>query len=215
MSSYYELIWKENELDSYSTDKLNFIFNTINHPFPVSYRQMYSNRLEWQKAVKHHNDLIQKVKDTINTRDDIHDVREAWLKQHDNAKTTTEDGYTIEQIANKLPHLANQLGAFMEIENIEIKYFDDDFKPRYDLNDCKDIFKENYKDSGFKQTGMTKDALLKLYPQINKQDLENVLEMADCEPETEDGVEVMPYWYAVNAKRMLVDGDSFTETFDN
>ncbi|TBH76644.1 temperature-sensitive replication protein, partial [Lactobacillus amylovorus] len=62
---------------------------------------------------------------------------------------------------------------------------------------------------------MTKDALLKLYPQINKQDLENVLEMADCEPETEDGVEVMPYWYAVNAKRMLVDGDSFTETFDN
>lgn len=39
--------------------------------------------------------------------------------------------------------------------------------------------------------------------------------MADREPETEDGVEVMPYWYAVNAKRMLVDGNSFTETFDN
>ncbi|GFP14894.1 hypothetical protein LHEJCM1120_05230 [Lactobacillus helveticus] len=32
------------------------------------------------------------------------------------------NGYTIEQLANKLPHMANQLGAFMEIENIEIKY---------------------------------------------------------------------------------------------
>ena len=111
--------------------------------------------------------------------------------------------------------MTNQLGAFMEIENIEIKYFDDEFKPRYDLNDFKDIFEENYKDSGFKQTAMTKDALLKLYPQINMQDLDNVLEMADYEPETEDGVEVMPYWYAVNAKRMLVDGDSFKATFDD
>lgn len=159
--------------------------------------------------------LLQKVKDTINSRDDIHSVRDAWLKQHDNVETAAEDGYTIEQIANKLPHLANQLGAFMEIENIEIKYFDDDFKPRYDLNDFKDIFAENYKNSGFKQVGMTKDALLKLYPQINSQNLDNVLEMADYEPEIENGIEIMPYWYAVNAKRMLVDGDSFENTFDD
>ena len=26
MSSYYQLVWRENELESYPTDKLNFIF---------------------------------------------------------------------------------------------------------------------------------------------------------------------------------------------
>lgn len=215
MSSYYELIWRENELDSYPTDKLNFIFNSINHPLPVRYRQMYRNRLEWQKAVNQHNATIKKVQDIITKRDDAHNVRDIWLKQHNQTAAEAKDGLTAEQIANKLPHMTNQLGAFMEIENIEIKYFDDEFKPRYDLNDFKDIFEENYKDSGFKQTAMTKDALLKLYPQINMQGLDNVLEMADYEPETEDGVEVMPYWYAVNAKRMLVDGDSFEATFDD
>lgn len=46
MSSYYQLVWLENELDSYSTDKLNFIFNIINRPFPVSYRQLYPSRIE-------------------------------------------------------------------------------------------------------------------------------------------------------------------------
>ena len=155
------------------------------------------------------------IQDIITKRDDAHNVRDIWLKQHNQTAAEAKDGLTAEQIANKLPHMTNQLGAFMEIENIEIKYFDDEFKPRYDLNDFKDIFEENYKDSGFKQTAMTKDALLKLYPQINMQDLDNVLEMADYEPETEDGVEVMPYWYAVNAKRMLVDGDSFEATFDD
>ena len=39
--------------------------------------------------------------------------------------------------------------------------------------------------------------------------------MADCEFEQENGTEVIPYWYAVNAKRMLVDGDSFAATFDD
>ncbi|EEJ73102.1 hypothetical protein [Lactobacillus ultunensis] len=214
MSSYYELIWREDELDSYSTDKLNFIFNTINHPYPVRYRQMYSNRLEWQKAVNHHEATIKKVKDIITQRDDAHDIRESWLKQHKQKATDTKNGYTVEQLANKLPHMANQLGAFMEIENIEIKYFDEDFKPRYDLSDFKDIFKENYSSSGFKQDGITESAFLNLYPNIKKKDLDKILALADYEPEIEDNTEIMPYWYAVNAKRMLIDGDSFTETFD-
>lgn len=214
MSSYYTLIWREDQLDSYSTDKLNFIFNTINHPFPVSYRQLYPTRIEWQKAVNHHKATIQKVKDIIADRKDTHQVREAWLKQH-NQKDATQDGYTAEQLANKLPQMANQLGAFMEIENIEIKYFDDDLKPRYDLNDFKDVFEENYQTSGFKQNGMTKEALLNLYPRIDPDKLNEVLEMAGYEPEVEDQIEIMPYWYAVNAKRVLVDGDSFDETFDN
>ncbi len=42
-----------------------------------------------------------------------------------------------------------------------------------------------------------------------------MLDIADCELEEEDNTEIIPYWYAVNAKRVLVDGDSFTETFDN
>lgn len=46
MNSYYQLVWRENELDSYSTDKLNFIFNIINRPLPVSYRQLYPSRIE-------------------------------------------------------------------------------------------------------------------------------------------------------------------------
>ena len=130
MSSYYELIWRENELDSYPTDKLNFIFNSINHPLPVRYRQMYRNRLEWQKAVNQHNATIKKVQDIITKRDDAHNVRDIWLKQHNQTAAEAKDGLTAEQIANKLPHMTNQLGAFMEIENIEIKYFDDEFKPR-------------------------------------------------------------------------------------
>lgn len=215
MSSYYELIWREDELDSYSTDKLNFIFNTINHPYPVRYRQMYTNRLDWQKAINHHEAIIKRVKDIITQRNDAHQVRNIWLKQHNQSSADAQNGYTVEQLANKLPHMANQLGAFMEIENIEIKYFDQDFKPRYDLSDFKDIFKENYPNSGFKQNGMTKDALLDLYPQIKKADLDKILDMTDYEPETEDGKEIMPYWYAVNAKRMLIDGDSFSATFDN
>lgn len=214
MSSYYELMWREDELDSYPTDKLNFIFNTINHPYPVRYRQMYPNRLEWQKAVNHHKATIKKVKDIITQRDDAHDIRENWLKQHTQKATDTKNGYTVEQLANKLPHMANQLGAFMEIENIEIKYFDEDFKPRYDLSDFKDIFKENYPSSGFKQDGITESAFLNLYPNIKKKDLDKILTLADYEPEIEDNTEIMPYWYAVNAKRMLIDGDSFTETFD-
>ncbi len=228
MSSFYELIWRENELDSYSTDKLNFIFNTINHPFPIRYRQMYANRLEWQKAVNHHNNIVKKVKDTINSRNDIHNVRKAWLKQHNNVnnvrkawlkqhnnvKAVAENGYTIEQVANELPHLANQLGAFIEIENIEIKYFDDELKPRYDLNDFEDISKQNYPSSGFNQTGITKEKFLKLYPQVSNKNLDKVLLAAEYEPKNDTDTTI-PYWFAVNAKRMLVDGDSFANTFDD
>ncbi|MCP9316512.1 temperature-sensitive replication protein [Lactobacillus helveticus] len=215
MSSYYQLVWRENELDSYSTDKLNFIFNIITRPFTVSYRQLYPSRIEWQKAVKKHEDLIKRVKNIILKRSDAHTVRAAWLNQHNKQAEVAPNGYTIEQLANKLPHMANQLGAFMEIENIEIKYFDEDFKPRYDLSDFQDIAIDNYSNSGFKKNGMTKEAFLKLYPQVPKNKLEEVLDIADCELEEEDNTEIIPYWYAINAKRLLVDSDSFTETFDN
>lgn len=214
MSSYYQLVWRENELESYPTDKLNFIFNIINRPFPVSYRQLYPSRIEWQKAVKKHEDLIKRVKNIILKRSDAHDIRQAWLKHH-REQTDTTNGFTIEQLANKLPHMANQLGAFMEIENIEIKYFDDDFKPIYDLSDFQDITIDNYPSSGFKKNGMTKEAFLKLYPQVPENKLDEVLDIADCKLEKEDNTVVIPYWYAVNAKRVLVDGDSFIETFDN
>ena len=115
MSSYYQLVWRENELDSYSTDKLNFIFNIINRPFPVSYRQLYPSRIELQKAVKKHEDLIKRVKNIILKRSDAHTVRAAWLNQHNKQAEVAPNGYTIEQLANKLPHMANQQGAFMEI----------------------------------------------------------------------------------------------------
>ena len=125
-----------------------------------------------------------------------------------------ENGYTIEQVANELPHLANQLGAFIEIENIEIKYFDDELKPRYDLNDFEDISKQNYPSSGFNQTGITKEKFLKLYPQVSDPNLDKVLLAAEYEPKNDTDTTI-PYWFAVNAKRMLVDGDSFANTFDD
>ena len=157
---------------------------------------------------------VNKVKDTINSRNDIHNVRKAWLKQHNNVKAVAENGYTIEQVANELPHLANQLGAFIEIENIEIKYFDDELKPRYDLNDFEDISKQNYPSSGFNQTGITKEKFLKLYPQVSDPNLDKVLLAAEYEPKNDTDTTI-PYWFAVNAKRMLVDGDSFANTFDD
>lgn len=215
MSSYYELMWRDDELDSYPTDKLNFIYNAINHPLSVRYRQLYPNRLDWQKANNRHNATIQRVKDILTQREDSHNVRDAWLKQHSNSHAEAKNGLTVEQLANQFPHMANQLGAFMEIENIEIKYFDEQFKPRYDLEDFSDISSDKFSTSGFKQRGMTEEALLELYPNIRAKDLKQVLAMADCELEREDGIDVIPYWYAVNAKRMLVDGDSFTATFDD
>lgn len=212
MSSYYEMVWREDELDSYPTDKLNFIFNTINRPLPVQYRHLFPNRVDWQKAQNKHNALIKRVKTMLDARNDAHNIRKAWLKQHTSIGDQT--GYTAEQLANKLPHMASQLGAFMEIENIEIKYFDDDYKPRYELNDFADIFAENYIQNGFLKTGMTKEALLKLYPQISEKDLDDLLLRAGYEIETENDTPIIPYWYAVNAKRVLIDGDSFEKTFD-
>ena len=167
MSSYYELMWRDDELTSYTTDKLNFIYNAINHPLSVRYRQLYPNRLDWQKALNRHNAAIQKVKDLLTERKDSHNIREAWLKLHPNAQTKANNGFTVEQLANKFPYMAKQLGAFMEIENIEIKYFDEEFKPRYDLDDFSDIFSANYPASGFTQSGITQEALLKLYPNVS------------------------------------------------
>lgn len=213
LSSYYELVWREDELEDYPTDKLNFIFNTINHPLPMRYRQYYPNRLEWQKAVNNHDALVKRVKDLILSRDDIHQIRDAWRKQHDQ-DAASQDGYTAEQLANKLPHLANQLGAIMEIENIEIKYFDDDLKPRYDLDDFKDIFAENCTQNGFLKNGMTKEGWLKLYPQISEAELDQLLARTGYEPERENDTNVIPYWYAVGAKRVLIDGDDPEEAFD-
>ena len=215
MSSYYELMWRDDELTSYTTDKLNFIYNAIDHPLSVRYRQLYPNRLDWQKAVNRHNAAIQKVKDLLIERKDSHNIREAWLKLHPNARTKANNGFTVEQLANKFPYMAKQLGAFMEIENIEIKYFDGEFKPRYDLDDFSDIFSANYPASGFTQSGITQEVLLKLYPNISAKNLDQILKMADCEFDQENSTEVIPYWYAVNAKRMLVDGDSFAATFDD
>ena len=67
----------------------------------------------------------------------------------------------------------------------------------------------------YEQSGITQEALLKLYPNISAKNLDQILKMADCELEQENGTEVIPYWYAVNAKRMLIDGDSFAATFDD
>lgn len=214
MSSYFELRWRDSEFDQYDTDKLNYIYNAINHPLTIRYKQYYKNELDWRKAVKRHNDTIAKVKSILENRPDAHDVRQFWLKQHNLEKASAKDGVTAEQLANQFPYMANQLGAFMEIENIEIKYFDDEFKPRYDISDFHDLFKDNYAASGFKKNGIIKETLFKLYPNIDKEELDEILKMADYEPE-ENGTEIMPYWYAVNAKRMLVDGDSFAATFDD
>lgn len=106
MSSYYELMWRDDELTSYTTDKLNFIYNAINHPLSVRYRQLYPNRLDWQKAVSRHNATIQKVKDLLTERKDSHNIREAWLKLHPNAQAKANNGFTVEQLANKFPHTA-------------------------------------------------------------------------------------------------------------
>ncbi len=213
MSSYFELRWRDDQFDQYDTDKLNFIYNVINHPLDIRYRQDYDSELEWRQAIKKHEKTIADLKKIINNRPDAHQVRDIWLKQHKLEKAEAKHGKTNEELAEAFPYLANQLGAYIEIENIEVKYFDDDLQPRYDIDDFRDVFPENYPDSGFKKHGMTKEALLNLYPQIKMADLDKVLAKAGYESETENGLEIMSYWYAVNAKRMLVDGDSFDETF--
>lgn len=59
------------------------------------------------------------------------------------------------------------------------------------------FFSANYPTSGFKQSGITQEALLKLYPNISAKNLDQILKMADCELEQENGTEVIPYWYAM------------------
>lgn len=88
MSSYYELMWRDDELTSYTTDKLNFIYNAIDHPLSVRYRQLYLNRLDWQKAVNRHNAAIQKVKDLLIERKDSHNIRGLnWIPMHELKQT--------------------------------------------------------------------------------------------------------------------------------
>ncbi len=82
------------------------------------------------------------------------------------------------------------------------------------LIDFEDISKQNYPSSGFNQTGITKEKFLKLYPQVSDQNLDKVLLAAEYEPKNDTDTTI-PYWFAVNAKRMLVDGDSFANTFDD
>lgn len=52
MSSYFELRWRDNELDQYETDKLNYIYNAINHSLTIRYKQYYKNELIGVRLLK-------------------------------------------------------------------------------------------------------------------------------------------------------------------
>lgn len=209
MSSFYELRWREDQLQRYSTDKLNYIFNSINFPLTVRYKQDYDDEVSWRRAVAHHQQLIGKVKGILQQRPDAHSVRQIWLKQHHLQKAKAKNGKTSAQLAFEFPAMASQLGAFMELENIEEKYFDQDFKPRYDEHDFQDLLPQNFARSGFTKEGVTKKKLLALYPQVKAEQWDQLLKKVGYQ----GSLELIPYWYAVNAKRVLVDSDAITDTF--
>ena len=207
MSLYFQIQWRDDELDNYSSDKLYYIWNVLKDAVPVELKQELG-RVKWPKIEKQRQESVEKIKNILNSRPDKYKVRKAWLDLHpkevDTAKT---EGIELGEIANKIPQMSKQLGAFIELENIEIKYFELDGTAKYELADFKDLFPENFASAGFRNLGITEEQFLKLYPDIEAAELERLLELMGCELEKEDGLELIPYRFAVNAKRILVDGD--------
>lgn len=203
MSSFYELTWRDSDLEKYSTDKLYFIWNIVKQPIPSQYREMLGE-LKWrQQNNKRKNDL-QRIKEIISKRDDKNEIRQEWRNLHPKEVNVKKEGKTISELAHILPNMAQQLGAFIELENIEIKYFDEIGEPIYELSDFKDIFPKNYIKSGFRKYGISVNQLLALYPNINNDKLMEFLKQIDLE-KADDGTVIIPYYDAVGIKRLLID----------
>lgn len=202
MSSYNELKWRDEDYEKYSTDKLYFIWNILKQPFPPQYREMVGE-LAFRKEKKQREENLKRIKEIVSRRDDKGEIREAWKKLHPN-KEIKKDGKYINELAKLMPNMAGQLGAFIELENIEIKYFDENGEPLYELTDFKDIFPKNFAHSGFRKYGLTKEQFLKIYPNIDKENFERLLSQVDLE-QAEDDSTIIPYYPAIQIKQILVD----------
>lgn len=201
MSSYNELKWRDEDYDKYSTDKLYFIWNVLKQPFPPQYREMVGE-LTFRKEKKQREDNLKRIKEIISKRNDKGEVRQAWITLHPN-KEVKKEGKYIKELAKLMPNMAQQLGAFIELENIEIKYFDSNGEPLYDLMDFKDIFPKNYAQNGFKKYGLTQEQFLKIYPDIDKDKFNDLLSKIELE-EAEDGTQIIPYYFAIQIKQILI-----------
>ena len=200
MSSYYELKWHDEDLSKYSTDKLYFIWNVVKQPLRPEYRQMLGE-LKWRQAKKKQTNTLAKIKEIISLRTYRNELRKAWLKLHPQAKKE-RTGKTISELAQMLPEISKQLGAFIELENIEIKYFGSDGEPYYELTDFRDVFPNNYLKSGFKKYGIAEKKFLQLIGKAHQEQYRKLRQQIELE-EDENGEIIIPYYDAVELKHIL------------
>lgn len=200
VSSYFDLRWRDEDLDKYSTDKLYYIWNVLKQPLSPEVKPMLGE-LKWRRTIQKRTDTVEKIKKIISQRPDKNNLRQEWLKKHPN-NDAQRTGKTISELAKLLPNMKNQLGAYIELKDIEIKYFGNDGEPYYELTDFRDIFPKNYAGSGFKQYGITIDSFLSLFDQIDRNQFNQLIKQIDLE-QTEDGKKVIPYYDAVELKQIL------------
>ncbi|RVU70664.1 MULTISPECIES: temperature-sensitive replication protein [Lactobacillus] len=200
MKSNSEIRWRDQDLEEYETDKLYFIWNILKQPFPPQYRQMVGE-LQWRKETKQKQTNLARIEAIIAKRPDRGAVREEWKQLHPNQAEVKKDGKTIIELAKLFPKMADQLGAFIELKRIVIKYFGKNGEPYYDLQDFTDIAPENYVKNGFRTQGITRKQFLRLYPQVDPSELNDVLKQIELEEE--DGLELIPYYQAVALKALF------------
>ena len=214
MSSMYELYWDAKQLEIYDTDKLYFILNAYRNQLNnlEALKGRYPKQM-WLKIRKQTENELQQVRDIIHERPDKMNVRKEWLKHHPNFVENHDQCVSRKELEEKVILAGFALDCFMELEDIEIYHFDHAGNPMYYLPDFKDILPENVAHNGFDKQGVTKNQWLKIHP-IGRQKLLDLLERADVTYYAQkDGHDLITYPDALDAKRMLVDGKTWSETF--
>lgn len=214
MSSMYELYWDAKQLEIYDTDKLYFILNAYRNQLDNldALKVRYPKQM-WLKIRKQTENELQQVRDIISERPDKMSVRKEWLKHHPGFVENHDQCVNRKELEEKVILAGFALDCFMEFEDIEIYHFDHAGNPMYYLPDFKDILPENVAHNGFDKQGITKNQWLKIHP-VGRQKLLDLLDKADVTYYAQkDGHDLITYPDAVDAKRMLVDGKTWSETF--
>ncbi|MBD5429152.1 hypothetical protein [Lactobacillus sp.] len=214
MSSMYELYWDSRQLEIYDTDKLYFILNAYYDQLKNldKLKARYPKQM-WFRLRKQTEKELQQVRDIIHGRPDKMKVRKEWLKHHHNFKENHNQCVNRQELEEKVILAGFALDCFIEFEDIEIYHFNQAGRPMYYLPDFKDILPENVAHNGFEKQGITKNQWLKIHP-IGRQKLLNLLDKADVTYYAQkEGHDLITYPDAVDAKRILVDKKTWSETF--
>lgn len=214
MTSIQDLYWDPKQLEIYDTDKLYFILNAYRaQRDQLDHLKGRYPKQVWVKLHRQTLQELQQVRDIISQRPDKMSVRKDWLKKHPGFKENHDHCVSRKELEEKVILAGFALDCFMELEDIEIYHFDHAGNPMYYLSDFEDILPKNVKLNGFDKQGITANQWLKLFP-VRQKKLQDLLEKADVSYYAQkDGQDLITYPDALDAKRILVEGRSWSETF--